>query len=482
MSKSIARSSRTTCPRLVAADGRKPAGGRSGCGVAVKDGLGEMADATGGRGYYSGDASSHGRIPSDRTNVHEPEFRVAARRSRHEPSNDQRPERGNVTAWSEGPTGRPRVLFLDHTGGEGGGQLGMLRYLRQAPADIEYGVAFLEGGAIADQLQDLGIATHVLRSERRARWLFADVRRTRHIVRMLKPTIVVANSSRAALCVALSLLPVGRSVFYVREDLHRRSVGRLKAFVFGRVVIPRFGVVIANSRATRDGLPGRASIRSRAAVAYPVCGVTESDVGAWLRGRQSPARAGSTLRVLSLSRLQPWKGIDLLISAVESANTVPGVRVELTIAGGGSLSDSSYEAELRTQVARSSAPVRFVGHVDDVSSLLGAADVLGVCSKTPEPFGQVVVQAQSRGVVVVASALGGPREVILRGGGGILVPPGRPEGFAEAIVRLANDRQMLSALAGEALVSAKSFTDERTVLRLAEILRNASLRVFDHRG
>nr|AIA91674.1 Glycos_transf_1 [uncultured Paenibacillus sp.] len=90
-------------------------------------------------------------------------------------------------------------------------------------------------------------------------------------------------------------------------------------------------------------------------------------------------------------------------------------RVELTVAGGSLFSESGYERELRGRARDARLPVRFLGHVNDVSELLATHDVLVHASTRPEPFGQVVAQGMCAGLATIATDGGGPAELITSG-------------------------------------------------------------------
>ncbi len=86
--------------------------------------------------------------------------------------------------------------------------------------------------------------------------------------------------------------------------------------------------------------------------------------------------------------------------------------------------------------------VRFMGERDDVPELLRAVDVL-LAPSWEEPFGRAIVEAMAAGVPVVATAVGGPPEILGadESGGGITLPPHRPDAWADAIGELLEDRR-----------------------------------------
>ena len=79
----------------------------------------------------------------------------------------------------------------------------------------------------------------------------------------------------------------------------------------------------------------------------------------------------------------------------------------------------------------------------------------------PEPFGQVVVEGMAAGLPVIASAGGGPLEVITDGVDGLLCPPGDVHALAKQLQRIAGDEALRRRLGTAARRRAEDFTPER---------------------
>jgi len=82
--------------------------------------------------------------------------------------------------------------------------------------------------------------------------------------------------------------------------------------------------------------------------------------------------------------------------------------------------------------------VAFVGKRRSFVSLLAAADLFLLPSES-ESFGLAALEAQSCGIPVIASDVGGVPEVVAHAETGLLCPMGDTDAFAEAIVTLARD-------------------------------------------
>lgn len=161
----------------------------------------------------------------------------------------------------------------------------------------------------------------------------------------------------------------------------------------------------------------------------------------WLVGADREDPDGVDL-VVSVSRLVPRKGMDVLIdAAARLAPTRPRLRV---LIGG----DGRDRRRLERMARDRGAPVRFLGRVaeDDLPALYGAADVFAMVCRNrwfgleQEGFGIVFLEAAAAGVAQVAGRSGGSHEAVVDGVTGEVV--GRPDSamaVAEALARLLDD-------------------------------------------
>lgn len=135
-----------------------------------------------------------------------------------------------------------------------------------------------------------------------------------------------------------------------------------------------------------------------------------------------------------LAVLTEWKGQDVLLEAIAK---LPDV--ELEIAGATFPGSEVFERQLKERAAQADLVerVRFLGHVDK-GEVFPRWDVLVSSSTSPEAGPLGVLEAMAYGVPVVATDHGGAAEY-LRGGVGLLVPPGDAPALAVAIRTLLDD-------------------------------------------
>jgi glycosyltransferase involved in cell wall biosynthesis len=354
------------------------------------------------------------------------------------------------------------VVFVDHSGLPGGGQLGLVRYLSSA-ASKRASVVVLGDGDTFDELP----SSRVYKLQAQSRW--DELLKARRLIsRALVASgarILVANSLRAAAVLALSpRLPGIAYIYYLRVDLSRSKMSMARWLFITRFMLPRFDGFISNSEWTASTIPGRFR-RKPSAVAYPVSGTRRLE-----SFTAAEAADSEPLTVLSLSRVVAWKGIHILVDAMKIlVDTGYGGRVRAIIAGSDFHEESGYASTLESRVT-ADLSVSFVGHQTDVAALLSEADVVVSCSLVPEPFGQVIAQGLAAGKPVISSDGGGPREMIQSGVNGLLVEADDAEALAAALRELIDNRHLRRKLAQNAMNSAAKFSDTATTASLARAI------------
>jgi phosphatidylinositol alpha-1,6-mannosyltransferase len=178
--------------------------------------------------------------------------------------------------------------------------------------------------------------------------------------------------------------------------------------------------------------------------------------------------------VVSVSRLVPRKGMDVLVEA--AARLAPD-RPDLVVAIGGSGRD---RARLDRLVARTGAPVRLLGRVPDpdLPALYGCADVSAMLCRSrwagleQEGFGIVFLEAAACAVPQVAGDSGGAAEAVVDQVTGLVVgDPGDPGAVARALAALLDDpgrRRRMGAAGRHRVVHELGY--DVLAGRLAEVL------------
>ena len=142
-----------------------------------------------------------------------------------------------------------------------------------------------------------------------------------------------------------------------------------------------------------------------------------------------------------IARLSDVKGPDILIEAMKSVlEHIPNAKLLL-------VGEGRMEGALRMLVRRLELMehVQFFSVVSKTQEMLPLFDIFAMPSRQ-EGLGLSIMEAQASGLPVIASRVGGIPSLIEDGKTGILVEPENPDGLAEAIIKLFNDKDRLGII------------------------------------
>jgi len=173
--------------------------------------------------------------------------------------------------------------------------------------------------------------------------------------------------------------------------------------------------------------------------------------------------------LVTIARLQPWKGIDHLLSALAD---LP--QLQLVIIG-----DGPDRQRLQALAAPLGERVRFTGQLPPQQTLqrLAAADAL-VLYSAYEGLSHTLLESLQLGTPVVASDKGGNRELIQHGRNGLLVPHVDIPALRAAILRLLAERQALAAQCRDSIRHIRF----DTMVSQTDALLRAQLRMGSNRN
>ena len=169
----------------------------------------------------------------------------------------------------------------------------------------------------------------------------------------------------------------------------------------------------------------------------------------------APGKKTSYPSLLYLGRLKKYKSIHALIEAMaEIIKEVP--KTKLTIAGFGESKD--YLSRLAESLGISEH-INFTGRVSDKtkSQLLSESWVF-VQPSFMEGWGITAIEASASGTAVVASDIPGLRDSVQNEKTGYLVPYGKSDEFAKAILNLLKSKQIRTTLENNGIEWTKKFS------------------------
>ena len=193
-----------------------------------------------------------------------------------------------------------------------------------------------------------------------------------------------------------------------------------------------------------------------------------------------PSRFSGQPRIVCVGRQEPWKGQHVLVEALPAVFAAhPQARCWFV--GGGAVNKPDYAPGLvaRCEALGVTGQVSFTGIRHDIPAILGESAILVLPSVTPEPFGRTLVEGMAAGCAVVATAAGGPLDIVEPGVSGVLVTPDNPDALSDAVNGLLNDPQGAEAMGVAGQRRARQcFSLDRLVAEMAELFTNVYTRSF----
>ena len=202
--------------------------------------------------------------------------------------------------------------------------------------------------------------------------------------------------------------------------------------------------VISNSRFT--GLQYKESAPEKWEVVYNSIDTKSFDpekIKGEIRSREDIK--SDTILLGFIGRLVPWKGLDDLLSVMETIGPkYPNLKL-VVMAGEDASSPPGYAKSIRErmQSIKLKNSVIDLGFQKDVRPFLKDFHMLIVPSKEPEPFGRVVIEAMALGVPVLVSNHGGAPEILEDEKYGYTFSPNDNQDLQNKIETLIQDRAEL---------------------------------------
>jgi L-malate glycosyltransferase len=357
-----------------------------------------------------------------------------------------------------------RVAYVNHTGSVSGAErvlINMVRTLDRAtyepwvicPAEgdltrllQEHGILCLESPAVRARF-----TLHPAQLWKAVRSMAKAIVAMRKTLSSLDPGIVHANSLRAGIVVSVAAMGTGRIVvWHIHDNLPRHAFSGLIRIA---ALLLRPDRIFAVSNSTARAFRGPLAFKGRLSTIH-----NGTDLNRFSLKDADNSQLRNTLRVpegaflvCAAGQICARKGLLELIEAFAIAHQ-QAPQMHLVIAGSVVFEhEKSYFNLLRlaSEAPEIAQHVHFTGHVQDLSALLQAADLL-VLNSREEPFGLVLIESMSSGTPVLATRVGGIPEIVKDAENGWLVEKGDTAGLARKMIELSQNRPLLQTVAQRA--------------------------------
>ncbi|MFW6334914.1 MAG: glycosyltransferase, partial [Desulfosalsimonas sp.] len=152
-----------------------------------------------------------------------------------------------------------------------------------------------------------------------------------------------------------------------------------------------------------------------------------------------------------VGRISKEKNLDVLAAAYRHLCRIRKDTVLLVVGGG------PYLQEMKQELA--GLRVEFAGPLfnEDLAEAYASSDLF-IFPSTTDTFGNVVLEAQASGLPVIVTDQGGPKENLIDGKTGRIVPANDPNSLAQAVYQLLEHPERMLRMKE----NARSYMEKRT--------------------
>ena len=174
-----------------------------------------------------------------------------------------------------------------------------------------------------------------------------------------------------------------------------------------------------------------------------------------------------------IGNIKDWKGQHV---AIEAMNLIRYKKRNIKCVIIGDVSnidqDQKYFRYLKSLIMKYNLEreIIFSGFRKDSFDIINSLDILLHTSVAPEPFGRVILEGMVFGKPVIATAHGGPVEIIEDGVSGFLVPPNDPSALAEKIEYLIENQNLLKKINEQAQNRVREYFGIKTNIKKLELI------------
>lgn len=273
-----------------------------------------------------------------------------------------------------------------------------------------------------------------------SRWSLMCLLRLYRLVDQFRPSIIHTYLFRAHVFGFIIKLVKGNKVsFILHEHGDVFEAGLIKRLVYALIGRIADSIIAVSNEAKRQlnlcYLPSAAPI----SVIHNFAPMPSNSVPPSAASLNMPSlHQNSNFKIGFFGRLEPEKGVDVLLDSLELIRTPLSVYI---------VGDGSLKLSLKNRAKRLIAlhDIQFLGWRIDVSQLMSQMQAVVVPSRR-ESFGRVALEAQAEGIPVIAADICGLDEFLRDEQNAILFKSEDPLALAKQIVRLASDNDLAARL------------------------------------
>jgi len=339
---------------------------------------------------------------------------------------------------------KPLVAHIRASNFYGGPERQIIGHI-QSSSQFEHLVITFQEGSTENEFQrvciEQGVAVATIPTVHSYQW--SSVRQLRSLILEKRPAVICCHGYKP---LALSLFAKRRLAIPIIAFSRGHTSENLKIRIFEyieRKLYSQADMIVAVSQGYAEGLKRHGIEADRIEVVLNAVRTAKflPFMEKKTQTRQDLGFSTEDFLIATAGRLSPEKAqADLIAAFAQLCHRY--TNIHLVICGSGPLRET-----LERKAAESGCRnVHFLGHRTDLDYLMPAFDLFVLPSLT-EGLPNVLLEAASCHIPIVATRVGGVPEIVTDGESGLLVEPGNVSQLAQGIERCLNDRESAKQLA-----------------------------------
>jgi len=186
-------------------------------------------------------------------------------------------------------------------------------------------------------------------------------------------------------------------------------------------------------------------------------------------GKGEKMEVGGQIKILTVSRLTKRKGIDYLLGAIKKLRSDQKKKVKLTIVGEGEEKENLVSL---TKKLGLKDIVKFLGLVphQNLPEIYRRHDIF-VLSSLAEGMSNTLLEALASGLPVIASRVGGVKELVSDDRNGFIVPPKNAAAIKRSLIKFIENKGLIEEMGQRSRKKSKNFSWQKIAKEYIKLLK-----------
>jgi len=187
-----------------------------------------------------------------------------------------------------------------------------------------------------------------------------------------------------------------------------------------------------------------------------------------------------TILIGIIGQIAEWKGQEIFLNSISKV-LIKFSKVKFIIVGDViSEKEEKYKKTLKKFIEKNNLEkvVFFTGFREDISQIITDLNIIVHTSIKPDPLPTIIIEGMALGKPVIATDVGGVRELITPNLNGLIIPPKDSQKLSQAILKMLSNPKLIKKMGKEGMMIAdKKFAPIQNIRKINDIYQNINKKI-----